>query len=145
MFCACRKTRRWSERYYLCRELQHLPNSRYARAYLRNAVHEAQIIPNKVEFRLVAHIQNAQDRLRAELRISFVIVSAMSLLRCVGVCPYTSAMQSRLLSFVNVLGADRLPTHIFYKPSYEFFSSVRWCRTGWMLKKTRRKWSLYAE
>ena len=117
MFCVCRKTRRWSERYYLCRELQHLPNSRHARAYLRNAVHEAQIIPNKVESRLVAHIQNAQDRLRQELRISFVI----SLLRCVGVCPYTSAMQSRSLSFVNVLGADRLPTHIFTSPPMSFF------------------------
>ena len=54
MFCVCRKTRRWSKRYYLCRELQHLPNSRHARAYLRNAVHEAQIILNKVESRLVA-------------------------------------------------------------------------------------------
>lgn len=121
MFCVCRKTRRWSERYYLCRELQHLPNSRHARAYLRNAVHEAQIIPNKVEFRLVAHIQNAQDRLRPELRISFVIASAMSLLRCVGVCHIRPQCSRGYCPSSMCWGQIDFPHIFFTSPPMSFF------------------------
>ena len=66
------------------------------------------------------------------------IKSSPALLRCVGVCPYTSAMQSRSLSFVNVLGADRLPTHIFYKPSYEFFFFCAMMPNRLIAKKKKR-------